>query len=71
MYAIRSYYADKPAVKNVTFKVKAGEVVCVAGIDGNGQSDLVYALTGLEKSSEGIIKLNGTDITKASSYNFV
>jgi len=63
---VKSKHSDKPAVKNVTFKVKAGEVVCVAGIDGNGQSDLVYALTGLEKSSEGIIKLNGTDITKAS-----
>ena len=35
------------AVKNVSFNVRAGEIVCIAGIDGNGQSELVYALTGL------------------------
>ena len=63
---VKSKHSDKPKVKNVTFNVKAGEVVCVAGIDGNGQSDLVYALTGLEKVSSGTIKLNGTDITKSS-----
>ena len=63
---VKSKHTDKPKVKDVTFKVRAGEVVCIAGIDGNGQTDLVYALTGLEKSSAGIIKLNGTDITKAS-----
>ncbi len=63
---VKSKHSSKPAVKDVTFKVKAGEVVCVAGIDGNGQSDLVYALTGLEKASSGTIALNGDDITKAS-----
>ena len=63
---VKSKHTDKPKVKNVTFNVKAGEVVCVAGIDGNGQSELVYALTGLEKSSSGQIALNGQDITKAS-----
>lgn len=37
------------AVKNVSFTVKRGEIVCIAGVDGNGQSELVYAITGLEK----------------------
>lgn len=63
---VKSRHSDKPKVKNVTFKVKAGEIVCVAGIDGNGQSELVYALTGLEKHSAGTISLNKTDISKVS-----
>ncbi|MEG1547762.1 MAG: ABC transporter ATP-binding protein [Clostridia bacterium] len=54
------------AVKNVSFKVRAGEIVCLAGIEGNGQTEFVAALTGLEKISSGQIHLNGTDITKAS-----
>ena len=54
------------AVKNVSFTARAGEIVCVAGIDGNGQTDLVYALTGLEKPSGGRISLCGRDITHAS-----
>ena len=52
------------AVKNVSFKVRAGEIVCIAGIDGNGQTELVYGLTGLEPLVSGSIKLLGTDITK-------
>ena len=54
------------AVKNVSFDVKQGEIVCIAGIDGNGQSELVYGLTGLEKASSGKIVLCGQDITSAS-----
>ena len=54
------------AVKNVSFEVKQGEIVCIAGIDGNGQSELVYGLTGLEKASGGKIMLCGEDITAAS-----
>lgn len=54
------------AVKNVTFEVRAGEIVCLAGIDGNGQTEFVSALTGLEKLSAGSITLCGKDITKAS-----
>lgn len=54
------------AVKGVSFDVRAGEIVCVAGIEGNGQSELVYGLTGLEKVVSGSIKLNGKDITGAS-----
>ena len=54
------------AVKNVSFTAHAGEITCIAGIDGNGQTELVYALTGLEKASSGKITLCGKDITKAS-----
>ena len=54
------------AVKNVSFKVRAGEIVCIAGIDGNGQTELVYGLTGLEPVKEGRVTLCGKDITRAS-----
>lgn len=54
------------AVKNVSFDVRAGEIVCIAGIDGNGQTEFIHALTGLEKVSSGSITLCGHDITKAS-----
>ena len=54
------------AVKNVSFKVRAGEIVCIAGIDGNGQTELVYGITGLEPVKEGRISLCGNDITRAS-----
>ncbi len=53
------------AVKNVSFKVRAGEIVCLAGIEGNGQTEFVAALTGLEKMSAGKIDLCGHDITTA------
>ena len=55
----------KNAVNNVSFKVRRGEIVCIAGIDGNGQTELVYGLTGLEPLSGGTIELCGNDITKA------
>ena len=53
------------AVHNVSFNVRKGEIVCIAGIDGNGQTDLIYALTGLEKPSKGKVTLCGKDITFA------
>ncbi len=54
------------AVKDVSFTVRKGEILCIAGIEGNGQSELVYGLTGLEKTSAGVIELNGKDISKFS-----
>ncbi len=54
------------AVKNVSLEVKRGEIVCIAGIDGNGQTEFVHALTGLEKMSSGRIELKGKDITRMS-----
>lgn len=56
----------KDAVKDVSFAIHRGEIVCIAGIEGNGQSEFVAALTGLEKISRGSIVLCGKDITKAS-----
>ena len=54
------------AVKGVSFQVRSGEIVCIAGIDGNGQTELVYGLTGLEKASAGKVTLCGKDISKCS-----
>ena len=54
------------AVKNVSLKVRQGEIVCIAGIDGNGQTEFVYGLTGLEPLVSGKIEFKGQDITHAS-----
>ena len=56
----------KDVVKGVSFDVRKGEIVCIAGIDGNGQSELVQGLTGLEPVSSGSVELHGTDITHMS-----
>ena len=56
----------KDSVKDVTFQVRAGEIVCLAGIEGNGQTEFIYGLTGLEKLSGGKITLDGKDITRES-----
>ena len=53
------------AVKHVSFNVREGEIVCIAGIDGNGQTELVYGLTGLEPLKGGKITLEGQNITQA------
>ncbi len=66
---VPSKTSKKNAVRNVSFEVRAGEIVCLAGIEGNGQSELVSALTGLDKMSSGEIRLLGKDITKASIRN--
>ena len=57
---------SKNAVNNVSFNVRRGEIVCIAGIDGNGQTELVYGLSGLKGLSSGKIFLCGKDITRAS-----
>ena len=51
------------AVHDVSLTVRAGEIVCIAGIDGNGQTEFIHALSGLEKSSSGTITLCGRNIT--------
>jgi len=63
---VPSKISKKDAVKNASLEVRAGEVVCLAGIEGNGQTQFVYAVTGLEKPSEGTVTLLGQDITKTS-----
>ena len=64
--SVKGRHGSKRSVNNISFEVKAGEIVCIAGIDGNGQSELVYALTGMEKAESGRISLNGKDISKYS-----
>ncbi len=54
------------AVKDVSLTVRRGEIVCIAGIDGNGQTEFVHGLTGLDPLVSGTIILEGKDITKAS-----
>ncbi len=56
----------KDSVKNVSFSVRKGEILTIAGIDGNGQSELVYGITGLMPIDEGEIFLNQKNITKES-----
>ena len=60
----RTHHND--AVHDVSFRVRAGEIVCLAGIEGNGQTELIHALTGLTRQSAGTITLCGADISRAS-----
>ncbi|MBQ6677872.1 MAG: ABC transporter ATP-binding protein, partial [Clostridia bacterium] len=63
--SVKSRIHKKLAVKDVSLTVRSGEIVCIAGIDGNGQSEFVGALSGLEKCESGSrIVLNGEDVTK-------
>ena len=62
---VASKVSKKNAVSDVSFQVRAGEIVCIAGIDGNGQSELVYGISGLESVVGGTVTLCGTDITAA------
>lgn len=52
-----------PAVKGVDLEVKRGEILALAGVDGNGQTEFIEAITGLRKTEEGKIILNGKDVT--------
>ncbi len=60
---MKAAHGAKMAVNGVSFDVRAGEILTVAGIDGNGQTELVYGITGLEKVAGGTIKFKGEDIT--------
>ena len=59
----------KEVVKNVSFDVHQGEIVCIAGIDGNGQSELVQGITGLEPIKTGSIKMFSKEISHNSIRN--
>ncbi|MCI5765604.1 MAG: ABC transporter ATP-binding protein [Clostridiales bacterium] len=63
---VTSKLYKKDAVKGVSFTARKGEILCIAGIDGNGQTELVYGLTGLEPLAGGKITLMGDNITHAS-----
>ncbi len=55
------------AVRDVSFEVRAGEIVGIAGVDANGQSELIEALTGLRRSRSGRVVVDGRDLSNASS----
>jgi ABC-type uncharacterized transport system ATPase subunit len=61
-----SDHTGRSLVKNVSFELRAGEVLAVAGVQGNGQSELAEAIVGLQEHVHGTISLDGVDITKAS-----
>ena len=61
---VKSKLHSKNAVNDVSLYVRQGEIVCIAGIDGNGQTEFVHGLTGLDKLESGTIRLNGEDITE-------
>ncbi|MFR3728898.1 ABC transporter ATP-binding protein [Lacrimispora sp.] len=56
----------KKLVHDVSFKVRRGEIVCIAGIDGNGQTELIHAITGISDMSSGTVSINGEDMTRKS-----
>lgn len=56
----------KNVVDDVSFCVRRGEIICIAGIDGNGQTELVQAITGLGSLYAGSVKINGEDVTRKS-----
>lgn len=63
---MKSIRTGKNVVNDVSFSVRKGEIVCIAGIDGNGQSELVYGITGLMPIDSGKIILNKKEITHES-----
>jgi general nucleoside transport system ATP-binding protein len=58
---------QKPVLNDISFRLRAGEILGIAGIEGNGQSELVEALTGLHRVDEGRIQLGGRDITRMNA----
>ena len=60
--SVASKLHKKNAVNNVSFEVRSGEIVCLAGIEGNGQTQFVHALTGLDKPSAGRITMLGKEL---------
>lgn len=65
-FSVLSKSSKETAVKNVSFDVRKGEILCIAGIDGNGQTELVQGITGLEKATGGTVELCGEDISHLS-----
>ena len=63
---IASKRSKRNSVNKVSFDVHAGEIVCIAGIDGNGQSELIYGITGLESVQSGTVTFAGCNITNAA-----
>jgi len=60
----------KPLLEGVSFSVRAGEIVGIAGVSGNGQSELLQAISGLRRIDEGMISLNGKDVSRSTPEQF-
>ncbi|MFV9509790.1 ABC transporter ATP-binding protein [Tepidibacillus sp. LV47] len=58
-------------VNGLSLEVKAGEILGIAGVDGNGQSELIEAITGLRKIESGKVKINGNDITNKTAREII
>src|SRR6266508_1673348 len=56
-----------PRLDNISFDVRAGEIVGIAGVEGNGQTELIEALAGLRRASGGGVTLEGREISKLSA----
>lgn len=63
---VHNEHLNKDVVKDVSLAVKKGEILCVAGIEGNGQTQLVEAITGLSHHSAGNVIIHGEDVTNNS-----
>ena len=63
---VPSHLHKRNAVNDVSFSVRSGEIVCISGIDGNGQTELIHGLTGLDKASSGSVTLCGQNISRYS-----
>ena len=59
------------AVRGVSFQVRSGEIVGIAGVDGNGQSELIDALSGLRDVESGTVRVQGEDLTDASALSML
>lgn len=60
------HFSKKKVVNDVSFNVRKGEIVALAGIDGNGQQEVIYGITGIKKTHGGVITLDGKDISSLS-----
>ena len=63
---LRQVGRQKPLLNDISFELRAGEILGIAGIEGNGQSELVESLTGLRAVNEGSIRLDGQDLAGRS-----
>ena len=61
---IRDRETGKNIVNDISFDVKKGEIVCIAGIDGNGQSEIIYGISGLMPLNSGTVEINSQDVTR-------
>lgn len=66
---VGSKHNKNNVVKDVSFELHRGEILCIAGIEGNGQTELIQGISGLEPIRSGSVILNGEDISKLSIKN--